>query len=105
MIYQVKCQNCPASYIGESGRTTKIRIKEHTKDIENKRIKNHIYTHEKENKDHKFNMSEVNILMQESQLRPRKFVEGVFSHFDNDSINRAQDIPTTYLGVLKSAIN
>ena len=105
VVYQVKCQNCPANYIGESSRTTKIRMKEHTKDIENKRIKNHIYTHERDNKDHKFNMTEVNILMQETQTRPRKFVEGIFSHFNNDSVNRALDIPTAYLGVLKSVFN
>ena len=103
MIYQMNCQDCPANYIGESSRTTKIRINEHTNDIQRMRIRNHMYTHERD-LNHKFDLENVNILMQESQLRPRKFIEGVFSHFNPDSINRAQEVPTAYLNVLQSAI-
>ena len=103
MIYQMKCQDCPANYIGESSRTAKIRINEHSNDIQRMRIRNHMYTHERDH-NHKFDLENVNILMQESQLRPRKFIEGVFSHFNSESINRAQEVPTAYLNVLQSAI-
>ena len=103
VIYQVKCQDCPANYIGESSRTAKIRIHEHTNDIQQKRIKNHIFTHERD-EHHKFNMTNVNVLMQETQLRPRKFIEGAFSHFNDYSVNRAQEMPTAYLNILQSAI-
>ena len=63
VIYQVKCQDCPANYIGESSRTTKIRIKEHSNDIQSRRIRNHIFTHERD-ENHKFDLQNVNILMQ-----------------------------------------
>ena len=103
VIYQLNCQNCPANYIGESSRTAKIRVNEHNNDIQRKRIRNNIFTHERD-QNHKFNMNNVNILMQETKLRPRKFIEGVFSHFNTDSINRAQELPTAYLNILQSAI-
>ena len=103
VIYKVNCQDCPASYIGESSRTAKIRIKEHSNDILNRRVRNHIYTHERDS-NHKFNMSNVEILMQESRIRPRKFVEGAFTHFQTQSINRAQEVPTAYLNILQAAI-
>ena len=103
VIYQTKCQNCPANYIGESSRTAKIRVNEHSNDIQKSRIRNHMYIHERD-ENHKFDLKNINILMQESQHRPRKFIEGVFTHFDPNSINRAQEVPTAYLNVLQSAL-
>ena len=50
------------------------------------------------------NTTNVNVLMQETQLRPRKFIEGAFSHFNDYSVNRAQEMPTAYLNILQSAI-
>ncbi|XP_064472603.1 uncharacterized protein LOC135387236 [Ornithodoros turicata] len=34
VVYKVSCQDCPAVYIGETGRKTRTRMKEHKKDIE-----------------------------------------------------------------------
>ena len=103
IIYQVNCKDCPANYIGESSRTAKIRINEHSNDINNRRIRNHMFIHER-NENHKFDMDNINILMQEGQLRPRKFIEGVFSHFNPASVNRAQEVPTAYLNILQNSI-
>ena len=103
VIYQVNCKDCPINYIGESSRTIKIRINEHSNDIQNKRIRNNIFIHER-NENHKFDMDNVNILMQEGQLRPRKFIGGVFSHFNSDSVSRAQEVPTAYLNVLQNYV-
>jgi hypothetical protein len=34
-VYQLQCAECPLKYIGQSGRTFKIRFKEHIKNINN----------------------------------------------------------------------
>ncbi|PNF38897.1 hypothetical protein B7P43_G08228 [Cryptotermes secundus] len=34
-VYQLQCSDCPLKYIGQTGRTFKIRFKEHTCDINN----------------------------------------------------------------------
>jgi hypothetical protein len=48
-VYELKCQNCPGSYIGQTGRNFKTRYKEHIQDINNKNkteFSHHIlYTH------------------------------------------------------------
>ena len=87
MLFGLKCENTPS----------------HHNDIQRHRIRNHMYTHERD-ENHNFDLQNVNILMQESHLRPRKFIEGVFSQFNPNSINRAQEIPSAYLNVLHSAV-
>ncbi|UYV79883.1 hypothetical protein LAZ67_18000973 [Cordylochernes scorpioides] len=44
-IYSIQCLNCPTSYVGETGRTTGIRISEHRRNIRNKDLKSLIFTH------------------------------------------------------------
>jgi hypothetical protein len=34
-VYQLRCGNCPQKYIGQTGRTFRIRFKEHIRDIRN----------------------------------------------------------------------
>jgi hypothetical protein len=46
-VYGLKCQNCPGIYIGQTGRSFKIRYKEHVQDIKNNKSRtgfsNHIF--------------------------------------------------------------
>ena len=100
VVYEIPCNDCPAKYIGESSRTVKIRTHEHYLDISNKRIRNHMFIHERDN-NHKFNLNETRVIAQEKRSKPRKFVEGLFSQFEQNSINNAQEIPAVYLNVLK----
>jgi hypothetical protein len=34
-VYKLKCDDCPHQYIGHTGRTFKVRFKEHIRDIRN----------------------------------------------------------------------
>jgi len=34
LIYRIPCKNCPSSYIGETGRTLGLRMKEHRKEVD-----------------------------------------------------------------------
>jgi hypothetical protein len=51
-VYQLQCAECPLKYIGQTGRTFKIRFKEHIRDIkssgQNSKFAQHIVdtTHE-----------------------------------------------------------
>ena len=100
VVYEIPCNDCSAKYIGESSRTVKVRTHEHHLDISNKRIRNHMFAHERDS-NHKFNLEEVRVIAQEKRSKPRKFVEGLFSQFEQNSINNAQEIPAVYLNVLK----
>ena len=53
VIYQLKCNDYPVEYIGETGRNAGIRMNEHKRDITNKKISNNISNH------HSFNTNEV----------------------------------------------
>ena len=100
IVYEIPCNDCNAKYIGESSRTVKVRTHEHSLDIENRRIRNHMFVHERE-LNHKFNLEEVRVIAQEKRCKPRKFVEGVASKLSNNAINNAQEIPSVYWNILK----
>ena len=98
IVYEVPCKDCSTKYIGESSRMVGVRMHEHSLDIRNKQIRNHMYVHERDH-NHKFDLDNVRVLAQEKRSKPRKFVEGVFSMFSDDHVNNAQDVPTVYLNV------
>jgi hypothetical protein len=38
-VYELICQNCPGTYIGQTGRNFETRFKEHVQDIKNNKSK------------------------------------------------------------------
>ncbi|UYV67003.1 K02A2.6-like, partial [Cordylochernes scorpioides] len=62
-VYAVSCQDCPASYVGETGRTAYIRMTEHKRNINNRDPKSLIYQHILHT-GHKFNLDHPKILYQ-----------------------------------------
>ena len=40
-VYEIPCAECPASYVGETGRTLECRIKEHKRSIANEDTRVH----------------------------------------------------------------
>ncbi|UYV70098.1 hypothetical protein LAZ67_7001785 [Cordylochernes scorpioides] len=44
-VYSVSCQQCPATYVGETGRTIAIRMSEHTRNITNRDTRSLIFQH------------------------------------------------------------
>ena len=100
IIYKLNCNDCSSVYIGESSRNAGIRVAEHRRDIENRKISNNMFQHNAEY-GHNFDLNNVQILASETRTYPRKFMEACYSKFDVDSINRAIDIPSCYLNIVK----
>ncbi|UYV79141.1 hypothetical protein LAZ67_17001224 [Cordylochernes scorpioides] len=60
-VYVVSCQDCSSTYVGETGRTTYIRLTEHKRNIHNKDPKSLIYQHTAQT-GHQFNLDQPKIL-------------------------------------------
>ena len=43
VVYKVNCNDCSASYIGQTGRQVKDRMDEHKRDVENCKRTSHIF--------------------------------------------------------------
>ncbi|UYV66871.1 hypothetical protein LAZ67_4003189 [Cordylochernes scorpioides] len=64
-VYVVSCQDCSSTYVGETGRTTYIRLTEHKRNIHNKYPKSLIYQHTAQT-GHQFNSDQLKILYRSS---------------------------------------
>ncbi|UYV77908.1 hypothetical protein LAZ67_15002791 [Cordylochernes scorpioides] len=94
-VYAVSCQDCPASYVGETGRTAYIRIAEHKRNINNRDPKSLIYQHIS-NTGHNFNLDHPKVLYQHINNKQHRLVlESIISSQTN-SINRKIDLPEIY---------
>ena len=57
-VYKIPCAECPASYVGETGRILECRIKEHKRSIVNEDTRNNIAVHHMSTK-HQMNWEEA----------------------------------------------
>ncbi|UYV71021.1 hypothetical protein LAZ67_8001448 [Cordylochernes scorpioides] len=74
-VYAVSYQDCPASYVGETGRTAYIRITEHKRNINNRDPKSLIYQHIS-NTGHNFNLDHPKILYQHINNKQHRLETG-----------------------------
>ncbi|UYV79206.1 hypothetical protein LAZ67_17001510 [Cordylochernes scorpioides] len=91
-VYAVSCQDCPASYVGETGRTAYIRITEHKRNINNKDPKSLIYQHIS-NTGHNFNLDQPKVLYQHINNKQHRLVLESIVSSQTNSINRKIDLP------------
>ncbi|KYN16156.1 hypothetical protein ALC57_11588 [Trachymyrmex cornetzi] len=76
-VYKIKCNDCDASYVGQTKRTVKTRIGEHRNDIR-KNINNHsVITEHRLNYNHDFDWDNVEIMDNERFLFKRRISEMV----------------------------
>ncbi|UYV79030.1 hypothetical protein LAZ67_17000767 [Cordylochernes scorpioides] len=94
-VYAVSCQDCPASYVGETGRTAYIRITEHKRNINNRDPKSLIYQHIS-NTGHNFNLDHPKILYQHINNKQHRLVLESIISTQTNSINRKIDLPEIY---------
>ena len=95
VVYNISRQDYSDKYIGETGRQLATKLKEHQKDIRDKRFLSHVATNALMN-NHRLDFNSARVLYQCNSLGSRKLLEAYCTHNTNDTINRALDISTQF---------
>lgn len=88
VVYQFYCKDCPATYVGETKRSLKIRINEHKKH----KTENSVVSLHEINNNHTFDWVRAKILHFETNFRKRLLSEMIFIKINTNSINKKEDI-------------
>ena len=96
VVYELDCNQCTAKYIGETGRQTRDRMKEHQNDISVRKPASKIYQHVNNNQGHSFDFNNVRILAHERYVHTRRHLEGVHSYMKTSSINQYFPVNNAY---------
>ena len=91
VIYKIPCNDCPASYIGETGRKRDTRLKEHQRDVKYAshatRLKTELVDHSW-TMGHSFDFAAATTLAREDRWGPRKLLESWFVRSDTSACNK-----------------
>ena len=99
VIYQIKCGDCPASYVGETGRQLKERVVEHRKK-KSSPVGEHLAQ-----TSHTFSQEEVSVLHHESEWFKRGVAEAIHINRETPSLNRdsgRHNLPAIYREIITS---
>ena len=86
-VYKIKCCDCQAPYIGETGRNLSTRLTEHKKVTRNGDVNNHIAEHYLQTK-HQIDWY--------SDCYQRLTLESWFTNLEQTPLNRSQQLPAPY---------
>jgi len=102
VVYKINCQDCDASYVGQTKKLLKTRIKEHVNDIKKlgspSVISNHRLSH-----NHDFDWEEVRILNNERSWNKKIVSETIHIKRQSCGINKQSDtdlLPEIYFPVI-----
>lgn len=84
VVYKINCMDCDASYVGQTGRLLKTRIKEHKRDLTSV-IADH------RELDHTFDFDGVEILDEEAYLGKRLISEMIYIKRQKNALNLQSD--------------
>ena len=70
--YQIAFSQCPSQYIGQTGRTTKICLQEHVRNVTNQNQNSEIYKNRRDT-GHLFDFENIKIITEKQKI-PREFV-------------------------------
>lgn len=110
VVYKIECNDCQASYIGETSKKLLTRVKQHKNDYRTKEGHNRtaMITHVKET-GHTFNYDSAKILENSVINRnKRQLLESTHIKLHNSSINKKTDtlnIPNSYNNILQQYKN
>ena len=104
IVYRLTCNNCDATYVGQSKRQLKTRIKEHRNNIklapdEHSVVSEHIIHY-----DHKFNWEHASILDKEINYHKQLVSEMIYIKEQKNSVNLMKDtelLDKAYLNILE----
>ena len=88
-VYKIKCCDCQASYIGETGRNLSTRLTEHKRATRNGDVNNHIA-------EHHFKTKHQTCITYSTDHYQRLTLEGWFTNLEQTPLNRSQQLPAPY---------
>jgi len=103
VVYRIQCSNCDATYVGQTKRQLKTRIKKHRQDIQKKSGNFSVVTEHKIDYNHEFDWDNIEILDTERFYNKRLISENLHIKRQINSINKQTDtifFPDLYLPIL-----
>ena len=93
VVYNVRCKDCDAHYVGETGKRLSSRVQEHQRAINRKDISSAIFKHCEEHR-HEVDWQGAEVVYRDSRKSSRLFLEAWAS--DSTSINRCINLNPVY---------
>ena len=94
-VYKIKCCDCQASYIGETGRNPSTRLTEHKRATKNGDVNNHIAEHHLKTK-HQIDWNSETCITYSTDYYQRLTLESWFTNLEQTPLNRSQQLPAPY---------
>ncbi|XP_071653246.1 uncharacterized protein [Temnothorax longispinosus] len=104
VVYKVNCNDCDASYVGQTGRQLQTRIKEHRNHINWSTPNHSVITEHRLEWNHDFDWNSVEILDNESYGYKRLISEMIYIKRQANGLNLqtdAESLPDAYLNVIE----
>jgi len=92
VVYKIFCNNCNASYVGQTKRKVKTRINEHIKNIKVEESKHSVITKHMLELNHTFDWQNVKIMDFETNYYKRLISEMLYIKMQDNGINSVEDI-------------
>ena len=97
--YKIKCCDCQASHIGETGRNLSTQLREHKRATRNGDVNNHIAEHHLRTK-HQIDWDSATCITHSADYYQRLTLESWFTNLEQTPLNRSQQVPAPYKGQL-----
>ena len=95
-VYKIKCCECQATYIGETGRNLNVRLTEHKRATRNGDINNHIAEHHLKT-NHRIDWDSAECVTYSTDYYQRITLESWFTNLEQTPLNRCQQqLPAPY---------
>ena len=94
-VYKIKCCDCPATYVGETGRNLNTRLTEHRRATKNGDNKNNIAEHNLQT-DHRIDWDSAECISFSTDYYQRLTLESWFTNLERTPLNRCQQLPGPY---------
>jgi len=92
IVYKILCNDCNASYVGQTKRQLKTRINEHQKNIKFDESKHSVITKHILEENHTFDWQNVKIMDHETNYFKRMISEMIFIKTQENGLNSVEDI-------------
>ena len=94
-VYKIKCCDCQAPYIGETGRNLNTRLTEHKRATRNGDLNNNIAEHHLQT-NHRIDWDSAERLIYSTDYYQRLTLESWFTNLEQTPLNRCQQLPAPY---------